>query len=143
MTIIQPKPSLDEAREPEPLIAENPVTDAGRSARAGANLYGAFSVENFCSAGPLTLTHDDAAGFLAYTSQFNPHNFWYQDACVKIWAYYQDFDNWQDTYGMDAVRVAYHSGHGGMDANGVFYAPMGSVARKRLHRELDEHETRR
>ena len=35
-------------------------------------------------------------------------------------------DDWQDTYGLDAVRAFYHSGHGGMDSAGVFYAPLGS-----------------
>ena len=97
------------------------------AARAGANMYGAFSIESFCDQGSLSSTHEDAAGFLAYPEQFTPRNFWYKDAGVKVWAYYEDFDNWQDTYGIDAVRVAYHSGHGGMDANGVFYVPMGAA----------------
>jgi hypothetical protein len=111
------------APSPQP---ENPVTDGvPHEARAGAKLYGAFSIETFCSAGSLSLTHDDAQGFLAYTGQFNPPNFWFKDAGVKIWAYGEPFDNWQDTYGMDAVRAAYHSGHGAMDAKGVFYVPMG------------------
>jgi hypothetical protein len=106
---------------------QSPAPDAEQAARAAAGLYGAFSIETFCSAGALSLTHDDTAGFLAYTEQFNPRNFWYQDAGVQTWAYYEDFDNWQDTYGMDAVRSVYHCGHGGMDANGVFYVPMGSA----------------
>jgi hypothetical protein len=106
---------------------ENPASDVDRVARAGANLYGAFSIETFCDVGALSLTHDDTAGFLAYTEQFAPRNFWYQDAGVRVWAYYEDYDNWQDTYGMDAVRAAYHCGHGGMDANGVFYVPMGAA----------------
>ena len=95
--------------------------------RGGANMYGAFSMETFCNVGGLSYTHDDADGFLAYVRQFAVPNFWYQDAGVKIWQYYETYDNWQDTYGMDAVCVAYHSGHGGMDGNGVFYAPMGAA----------------
>jgi Family of unknown function (DUF6345) len=109
--------------------SDNPF-DVGATAgdvRGGAKLYGAFSIETFCDQGALSLTHDDADGFLAYVRQFNQPNFWYQDGGVKVWAYYEDFDNWQDTYGMDAVKVAYHSGHGGMDGNGVFYAPMGAA----------------
>lgn len=115
------------AREPIPAQLENPLSDTKGVSRGGANLYGSFSIENFCSAGPLSLTHEDADGFLDYPSQFNAPNFRYRDAGVKIWAYYETYDNWQDTYGMDAVRAVYHSGHGGMDANGVFYAPMGAA----------------
>lgn len=112
---------------PMQVQGENPAADAGAGARAVANLYGGFSIETFCDVGPLSLTHDDTAGFLQYTEQFNPRNYWYQDAGVQAWAYYEDYDNWQDTYGMDAVRTVYHCGHGGMDANGVFYVPMGSA----------------
>lgn len=106
---------------------DNPFESGVTAVRGGANLYGAFSIERFCDQGGLSLTHEDAGGFLAYVRQFNQPNFWYQDANVRIWAYYETYDNWQDTYGMDAVKVAYHSGHGGMDGNGVFYVPMGSA----------------
>lgn len=114
----KPSPEFDQA---------NPAPDTPGGVRAKANMYGAFSIETFCNAGPLSLTHDDTLGFLQYVEQFDARNFWYQDDGVKVWAYYEDYDNWQDTYGMDAVRVAYHCGHGGMDANGVFYVPMGAA----------------
>ncbi|MBL8895777.1 MAG: hypothetical protein JNJ53_14335 [Rhizobiales bacterium] len=108
--------------------SDNPAAEVAVTAvRGGANMYGAFSIETFCDVGGLSLTHDDADGFLAYVRQFTAPNFWYQDAGVRVWAYYEQYDNWQDTYGMDAVCVAYHSGHGGMDGNGVFYVPMGSA----------------
>ncbi len=94
--------------------------------RGGAHMYGAFSMETFCDAGPLSQTHEDAEGWLKYPSQFDAPNFHYKDSGVAVWAYYEEYDNWQDTYGMDAVRAVYHSGHGGMDNNGVFYASMGS-----------------
>jgi hypothetical protein len=108
--------------------AENPL-EASITAvsRGGANLYGAFSLQQFCDVGSLSQTHADADGFLAYVRQFNAPNYWYKDAGVKVWAYGDPYDEWQDTYGTDAVRVFYHSGHGGMDANGVFYAPMGAA----------------
>jgi hypothetical protein len=93
------------------------------------NLLGAFSVESFPGVGALSGAHRDAAGFLAYPERFRPRDFWYQDDGVKVWAYRGDFDNWDDAYGLDAVRVAYHSGHGSMDADGVFTAPMGSAWR--------------
>jgi Family of unknown function (DUF6345) len=96
------------------------------NARGGANLYGFASIETFCNQGALGLTHDDALGFYNYVKQFNPPNFWYQDGGVQPWLYYEQYDNWQDTYGADAVRTFYHSGHGGMDGNGIFYLPMGA-----------------
>lgn len=104
--------------------AANPAAPDGL--RGGAKLYGLCSIETFCNQGGLSLTHDDAQGFYDYVNQFNPPNFWYQDAGVKPWIYYEQYDNWQDTYGADAVKVFYHSGHGGMGGDGVFYAPMGA-----------------
>ncbi|WP_224250129.1 DUF6345 domain-containing protein [Hyalangium gracile] len=89
-----------------------------------ANSFGAFSVERFAAASPLTYSHDDAQGWL--TGAGIPPDFWFQDSGVAVWAYYEDYDNWQNRYGMDAVMAVYHSGHGGMDGNGVFYAAMGS-----------------
>jgi len=128
MTTIQDRPaSRMQAPAAATTLLENPLPAAEAATRAGANMYGAFSIETFCDVGPLQYTHEDVQGWLAYTEQFTPRNFWYQDAGVKVWAYYEDLDNWQDTYGMDAVRASYHSGHGGMDANGVFYVPMGAA----------------
>src|SRR4029453_6117552 len=65
-------------------------------------------------------------GWLNFLGGTGPANFWFADSGVQAWAYYEDYDNWQDTYGIDAVNAAYHSGHGTMDANGVFFAPMGA-----------------
>jgi Family of unknown function (DUF6345) len=110
--------------------SDNPFEGPGVAAadvRGGANMYGANSIETFCDQGSLSLTHDDADGWANYVAQFVPLNFRYRDAGVKIWQYYEQYDNWQDTYGADAVRAFYHSGHGGMDANGVFYLPMGAA----------------
>ncbi len=96
---------------------------------AGSNdYYGASSLEHFSSASGLTYTHEDAQGFLDYPTSFpgKGANFWLKDAGVKVWEYEETYDNWQDTYGMDSVMVFYHSGHGNMDANGVFQAPLGA-----------------
>jgi hypothetical protein len=105
--------------------AENPFEEGVAAARGGANLWGACSIENFCNGGSLSYTHEDAKGWLDYLRQFAPENFWRQDGNVKIWLYTEPYDHWLDTYGVDAVRAFYHSGHGGMDANGVFYVPLG------------------
>jgi hypothetical protein len=105
-----------------------PIAQSAGADRGGSHTVGALSVENFASAGSLTYTHDDAVGFLQWLEQFGvTRNFWLADAGVKTWAYYEDYDNWQDTYGIDADLITYHSGHGGMDGNGVFYAPMGAT----------------
>ncbi|MDO9454525.1 DUF6345 domain-containing protein [Nocardioides sp.] len=109
--------------------ATGPVApSAGAAAAAVSHTVGAFSIETFCNQGALSLTHDDAQGFLQWLGGFGvAPNFWLTDAGVKAWAYYEDFDNWQDTYGVDSALISYHSGHGGMDNNGVFYVPMGSA----------------
>lgn len=110
--------------------SDNPFEAPGVAAsdvRGGANMYGADSIETFCDQGPLSLTHEDADGWANYVAQFVPLNFRKRDAAVKIWQFYEQYDNWQDTYGADAVCAFYHSGHGGMDANGVFYVPMGAA----------------
>lgn len=107
---------------------EDPLAQAARAeaVRGGAHVHGEMSIEKFCEAGSLSYTHEDAQGFWDYLNKFYPTNFWYRDDGVRVWAYYEDFDNWQDTYGMDAALAVYHSGHGGMDTNGVFYVPMGA-----------------
>jgi hypothetical protein len=95
---------------------------------SGSNdFYGANSVETFSSASGLSYTHEDAQGFLDYPTSFagKGANFWFRDAGVKVWQYEEDYDNWQDSYGIDSSMVFYHSGHGAMDRNGVFQAPLG------------------
>jgi hypothetical protein len=109
---------------------ENPAERSSERQNARdvtTDYYGAFSVETFAEAGGLANTHEDAQGWYDYVARFNAPNFWYRDAGVKPWAYYEEYDNWQDTYGMDAVNAVYHSGHGTMDGNGVFYAPLGAA----------------
>lgn len=91
------------------------------------DIYGACSLERFSSASPLSQTHEDAQGFLNWMGKWYKGNFWFQDGNVKVWEYEDSFDNWQDTYGMDAVKVFYHSGHGAMGNDGVFQAPLGGV----------------
>jgi hypothetical protein len=89
--------------------------------------WGACSLETFADVSGLTYTHDDAAGFLDYLDNFAPYNYWLGDANVQVWEYEEAYDNWQDTWGADAVLVFYHSGHGGMDGNGVFQVPLGAA----------------
>lgn len=113
---------------------QDPLTEEAKAAGAktvvsGSNdFYGANSLETFSSASGLTYTHEDADGFLDYPTSFagKAANFWRKDAGVGVWMYEETYDNWQDTYGMDAVMTFYHSGHGNMDSNGVFQAPLGS-----------------
>lgn len=109
---------------------ESPVAANGASALnigGSDDIYGACSLEHFNSVSGLTWTHEDAQGFLNWLGTWNKGNFWFQDGNVKVWEYEDSFDNWQDTYGMDAVKIFYHSGHGGMGNDGVFGAPLGGV----------------
>ncbi|MCK5314260.1 MAG: hypothetical protein KAJ53_04020, partial [Anaerolineales bacterium] len=110
--------------------AESPITsNPGKVVPANPgvpDLFGAFSVEEFPYTDNLKHTHEDAEGFLDYLENFDPKNFWYKDASVKNWAFGETYDNYQDTYGVDAVLAAYISSHGTMDDVGNFYACMGS-----------------
>lgn len=109
-------------------IAKGQSSKALKTVVSGSDdFYGANSLETFSSANGLTYTHEDADGFLDYPTSFSGRaaNYWRKDAGVKVWAYEETYDNWQDTYGIDAVMVFYHSGHGNMDGNGVFQAPLG------------------
>ncbi|WJV45254.1 DUF6345 domain-containing protein [Streptomyces flavofungini] len=112
-------------RGPSPLEPEKPGAAGERDSTFG--WWGAFSIEKFADASPLFYTHEDATGWLAYLQQFYDRNFWFADGGVQVWAYEETYDNWQDRYGMDAVCAVYHSGHGDMDGNGVFYAPLGAA----------------
>ncbi|POY35261.1 hypothetical protein C3K47_15880 [Solitalea longa] len=115
------------------LIKANPfqkvTTQKGLKAivAGSADYYGANSLETFSNVSGLTYTHEDAQGFLDYPTSFQPANFWFKDSGVRVWEYEETYDNWQDTYGMDSVMVFYHSGHGGMDGNGVFQLPLGGL----------------
>lgn len=111
----------------ELLAPESPIATSRANISGSADMYGACSIEQFSSAGPLSLTHEDAQGWLDYVTQFTPGNFWYTDGNVKVWLYEELYDNWQDTYGADAVVAFFHSGHGAMDSNGVFQCPMGGA----------------
>lgn len=112
-------------RGPEKPFESPPAAKRGMKAYSG-DYWGTFSLEKFAHAGSLRYTHEDAWGWLKYLEKFHPRNFRYIDQNVRIWAYYEQYDNWQDTYGMDAVMAVYHSGHGGMTGDGRFLVPLGA-----------------
>jgi hypothetical protein len=91
-----------------------------------ADYYGACSMETFYDASSLGLTHEDAQGWIDYVTKFKAGNFWRKDANVGVWMYEETFDNWLDTYGIDAVMAFYHSGHGNMRNDGTFEFPLGN-----------------
>jgi hypothetical protein len=105
---------------------EGPRAEQRLTIGGSADYYGACSIETFCDAGGLTYTHDDAHGWLDYLDQFASINFWRGDGSVQPWIYYEDYDNWEDTHGADAVMAFYHSGHGGMRSDGIFEVPVGA-----------------
>jgi hypothetical protein len=111
------------------VFGTHPAEEAARGANPPDNMYGGCSIQVFDSntgANNLSNTHADANGFLNYVAQFDSLNFHFEDGGVEEWEYSPTYDDWQGKYGMDAVRVFYHSGHGGMNNNGVFFAPMGA-----------------
>jgi hypothetical protein len=110
---------------PESPLAEPRSAKLGDMKAYSGDYWGTFSLEKFATASSLSYTHEDAWGWLKYLKNFQPENFRYLDENVRIWAYKETYDNWQDTYGMDATLAVYHSGHGGMTSSGKFYAPLG------------------
>ncbi|SUB78326.1 DUF6345 domain-containing protein [Porphyromonas macacae] len=116
------------------IIDQNPFAPKEEAGVTGVNLggtsgwYGACSIEDFLgNINDLRSTHEDVEDFLNYPTQFTPANFWYKDRGVGVWLYEEEYDNWQNRYGMDAVTVFYHAGHGDMDPDGTFWAPTGSI----------------
>jgi hypothetical protein len=89
------------------------------------NLYAGSSAQTYPGDLVAYHTHEDADGFLNYINQFHAINFHARDQEVREWRYDAQYDNWQDRLGMDSVRVFYHAGHGGMDADGTYFAAMG------------------
>jgi hypothetical protein len=96
------------------------------------DIHGTTSVENFQGTqNNLSKTHDSAAGFRNYLSQFHQANFARQDTGVSTWLFHDtsssNYDIWNDggiDYGIDAVRAAFHSSHGGLSGN-VYRTSMG------------------
>lgn len=106
----------------------DPVARDGASARGTQqDVYFFTSIEDFPpGVGDLSLTHDDVQGFRDYVAQFNTPNGWYRDGSVGQWIYEQTYDNWLDDIGFDSAKVVYHSGHGTMGDDGVFWIPVGN-----------------
>ena len=90
------------------------------------NLYAGVSVQVY-PGGDATLStpHSDVGAFLDYVRQFNSVNFHAKDDDVREWRFNAEYDNWQDSLGMDSVKVLYQHGHMGMGDDGHFVAAMG------------------
>lgn len=97
------------------------------------DIHGTTSVENFQGTqANLSYTHESAAGFRNYLNKFYAANFARQDSAVSTWLFHDtsssNFDLWSSggiDYGIDGVRAAFHSSHGGM-SNNVFFTSMGA-----------------
>jgi hypothetical protein len=111
-----------------------PRSRRGRArAKGPADDHGGFSVEEFPYTNDLKRTHEDTEGFLDYLDQFETRKFWFKDANVRNWAFGEDFDNWQNTYGVDGALAVYVATHGGMGTDGNFQVSMGSDWEDRGH----------
>lgn len=120
---------LAEKAVPSPF--EKKLPQAGlQTAAAPNNILGLCSIQDFSGSlgnhnSDLHYTHGDAQGFYNYMYNWYTANFYMKDGAVKTWLYEEPNDHWQNYYGIDAVDVFYHSGHGSMTASGVFQAPSG------------------
>jgi hypothetical protein len=106
-----------------------------RSTSGVSDMVGTLSVQNFQGTQTaLSNTHASADGFRNYFNTWYTPNFARRDSAVSVWLYHDvsggdNYDLWNSggtDYGIDAVRVAWHSGHGGMWSTNVFFAPMGA-----------------
>lgn len=110
---------------------EKNSTDAAiPQAAAPNNLLGVCSIQDFSGSlgnhnNDLQYTHADAQGFYSYLQNWYTANYYMKDGAVQTWLYEEPNDHWQNYYGIDAVDVFYHSGHGSMTSTGVFQAPSG------------------
>lgn len=99
------------------------------------DICGATSVENFQGTqGNLSWTHESASGFCGFLSKWHQANFHRKDAEVSSWLFHdfnapnRNYDLWpfgSIDHGIDAVRAAFHSSHGGM-SNNVFFTSLGA-----------------
>ncbi len=99
-----------------------------------SDMVGTTSVEDFQGTqAKLNSTHESAAGFRNYFTTWYTPNFARQDSAVSVWQFHDfgsyNYDLWNSggtDYGVDSVRVMFHSGHGGMSSPNNFFAPMGA-----------------
>jgi hypothetical protein len=111
-------------------VLDDESKQAPTAPAAANNLLGLCSIQDFSGVfgnhnSDLHATHADARGFYTYLNNWYTANYWYGDGAVKTWLYEEPYDHWQNIYGVDAVCIFYHSGHGNMTSGGVFQAPMG------------------
>ena len=135
--------TLPETYQSNPMSEDRLGTDAllSRQPKAILNstsgvsdMVGTTSVEDFQGTqAKLSSTHESADGFRNYLSTWYTPNFARRDSAVSVWQFHDfasyDYDLWNSggtDLGIDAVRVAWHSGHGGMSSPNRFFAPMGS-----------------
>jgi len=124
------KTLLEEKVVASPFEKSTSDTNILAAPAAPNNLLGVCSIQDFSGSlgnhnSDLHQTHADALGFYQYLYQWYTANFYYKDGNVKTWLYEEPNDHWQNYYGIDAVDVFYHSGHGNMTSKGVFQAPSG------------------
>jgi hypothetical protein len=116
-------------------IEEDNLTGQPKAASRSAlrpDIHGETSVENFRGhANNLTYTHESAAGFRNWLGKWYATNFHYKDSSVTSWLFHDNrtsnYDLWPSggiDYGIDAVRVEFHSSHGDMN-NNIFTTWLG------------------
>lgn len=131
--IYQANPMSDERTATDSLLSRMP--EAKLNSTSGvSDMVGTTSVEDFQGMqAKLYSTHESADGFRNYFSTWYTPNFARRDTAVSVWLFHDfgsyNYDMWNSggtDLGVDGVRVAWHSGHGGMSSANRFFAPMGA-----------------
>ena len=130
------RPDADELLV-SPVAEDNVPGSTADSIRSTArpDIHGETSVENFQGTqNNLSYTHESAGGFRKFLDAGYPTNFHKKDSGVSTSLFHdasgnkRNRDLWPSAgidYGIDAVRTAFHSSHGGMSSN-VFFTSMGA-----------------
>ncbi|MGH9846444.1 MAG: DUF6345 domain-containing protein, partial [Blastocatellia bacterium] len=98
------------------------------------DIHGESSVENFQGTqNNLSNTHESANGFKAYLENWYPSNFHRKDTGVSSWLFQDNssynYDLWTSggtDLGIDGVRAAFQSSHGGMSGVNNFCTSLGA-----------------
>lgn len=129
----QSNPLSEERTATDSLLSRTPVAKLN-STSGVSDMVGTTSVEDFQGMQTrLYSTHESADGFRNYFNTWYTANFARRDSAVSVWQFHDfanyNYDLWTSggsDLGIDGVRVAWHSGHGGMSSANRFFVPMGA-----------------
>lgn len=131
----QANPTSDHRQSSDIIVSDRRDNFSRVESTSGvSDMVGTTSVENFQGMqSNLSHTHESADGFRNYFNTWYTPNFARRDSAVSVWQFHDsssyNYDLWNSggtDYGVDGVRVMFHSGHGGMSSPNNFFVPMGA-----------------